>query len=65
MQNQKPVHDTKMNIKNNYIFENNRKSIQMIYFLLFFYFFTKKNLNIVLNEKEDFSKKLGITNINK
>ena len=34
----------------------------------FYYFFislSKKNLNIVLNEKEDFSKKLGITNINK
>ena len=62
----KPVHDTKINKKNNSIFENNRISIQMIYFLLFYYFTKKKSLNMILNEtEEDFSKKLGITNINK
>ena len=61
----KPVHDTKINIRNSSILENNRISIQMIYFLLFYCFTEKKSLNTILNETEDFSKKLGITNINK
>ena len=61
----KPVYDTKINIRNSSILENNRISIQMIYFLLFYCFTEKKSLNAILNEKEDFSKKLGITNINK
>jgi len=60
-----PSHDIKINIRANSKFEDNRYSIQMIYFLLFYCFTEKKSINVTLTESEEFAKQIGILGITK
>ena len=60
-----PSHDIKINIRANSKFEDNRISIQMIYFLLFYCFTEKKSINVTLTESVEFAKQIGIVSITK
>ena len=54
-----PSHDIKINIRANSKFEDYRYSIQMIYFLLFYYFTGKKILMSLYRKVRNFQNKLA------
>ena len=59
------THDTKINLRKNFIFGNSQQSIQILYFIFFYCFTERKSNEQAYLDSTEFAKKFRIAGINK